>query len=40
MKNIFTVSEIITIVMEEVTLLKQKQIYSIKMTNTIFQNLF
>lgn len=40
MKNIFTVSEIITIVMEEVTLLKQKQIYSIKMMNTIFQNLF
>lgn len=30
MKNIFTVSEIITIVMEEVTLLKQKQIYSIE----------
>lgn len=30
MKNIFTVSEIITIVMEEVTSLKQKQIYFVE----------
>ena len=30
MKNIFTVNDIITIVMEEVTSLKEKQIYSIE----------
>ena len=30
MKNIFTVSDIITIVMEEVTSIKQRQIYSIE----------
>ena len=30
MKNIFTVSEIITIVMEEVTSIKQKQLYLIE----------
>ncbi len=40
MKNIFTVNDIITIVMEEVNSLKEKQIYSMKMMNIIFQNLF
>ena len=30
MKNIFTVNDIITIVMEEVNSLKEKQIYSIE----------
>ena len=33
MKNIFTVNDIITIVMEEVTSLKEKQIYSIENDN-------